>query len=297
MSELLVYVAPSDTAEAWLTALNRRAAELTNSLDGSEPSNRTTFTTDFEVVSRREAGDLIVIWSGLESYWRHQPALPIVSGSGPEVLTSRRLASLADLIIAGATVVDGRAAMIDLPTMGPIHRLVEGGGVLDVEKNSDAPSGTALAMFASMPPVPGSKAVWPLEMFIDGGGAIGPTQAAEVNLTGRSRYIFFGPYFDLPRGHWGVTFRFRFEGQKGVKPRLSFDWGSQSGFVTREFDLGASGWYQITLQRTWRQIEHAEFRLQLLRPNFHGSLFDCQVVVERLPDTADAYLARGPLPV
>lgn len=288
MSDIAIYVVPSPYADAWLAALKDRIAKAADGAGDDPRGGAVSVTDDFETFSAIEAPQRIVIWGGVAAYWQWQAPLPADPLLDAEVLTARRLARLADLLVTGGDVIDASAIEITIPGLGAVHRLVG----RDVAPRGLIPTPDTLAIYDAMPPTPGPGAVWPLGLFFDLSGPVGAKAEAGIDLTGRARFILFGPYIDLPRGHWGVTFRFRFEGQSGVKPHISLDWGTQSRFVSQEFTLGASGWYEIKLERTWRSVEPAEFRLQLLRANFHGVLLDASVMVERLVDTPDAYLGQ-----
>lgn len=293
MSEIAIYVAPSPYADTWLAVLRDRIIQAASGSGDDARGGSVSVTDDFETFAAVEVRQRIIIWGGVAAYWQWQAPLPADPLLDAEILTARRLARLADLLVTGGDVVDARAIEITVPGLGAIRRIA--GPDAGPRRALNATPDT-LAIYDAMPPTTGLAAVWPLSLFFDLSGPIGAKADMGIDLTGRARFILFGPYIDLPRGHWGVTFRFRFEGQSGVKPHVSLDWGTQSSFVSQEFTLGASGWYEIKLERTWRSVEPAEFRLQLLRANFHGVLFDARIMVERLVDTPDAYLSHETTP-
>ena len=87
---------------------------------------------------------------------------------------------------------------------------------------------------------------WPRAAFLDGDNP-GSAPPPQIDITGRSRHVFFGPYMHVPPGQWTATIAFSVaENISGN--RMTFDVGEQGKPIAMaQVDLPVSGRYKISL--------------------------------------------------
>ena len=279
MISIAVYLPDSPVANDWRSAFERCAAELIKSTALPDASLEVSVevTSCLQTFENSLADHRYIFWSSLDGYRRDFPIKDDPT-FGRDVQVSRALAKLSELAAGGATIVDAHLASV---TIGGIGEISRASGLVDRAAPADRQAeANPLTIYRNIPPAIADSATWPLHLFFDLSGQI---QAFDIDLTGRDRFLFYGPYIDLPPGDWGVTLMFRFEGENLAEPMISIEWGFGESYVMQEFTLKASGFYRIALRRTWADIQPAQLRLRLMRPVFHGLLTDIIIVAEKLP--------------
>ena len=98
-------------------------------------------------------------------------------------------------------------------------------------------------------------------------GMEGGTQP--IDLTGRGRIIFHGPYVELPRGEWSVRVRFRYDGH-GKRSPFRFEWGVGHDVEAIDVVVQEAGDYEIDLFRAWDQVAMPQLRIWLYHAVFQG---------------------------
>jgi len=109
------------------------------------------------------------------------------------------------------------------------------------------------------------------------------TTTGEIDITGRPRFLIYGPYIVLPPGRWKAIFRLSFD-QTGAQRRFRLDWGAQKTFDSEEFTPGRAGLYEIEMDYVWTEPAPAEFRIVSLEGVFDGRMTFGGVQVSRVPE-------------
>lgn len=122
---------------------------------------------------------------------------------------------------------------------------------------------------------------WAPEIFQYTPGPEGAEQPGVLDITGRPRFLVFGPYMFLPRGVWRITARMGFDVDAGARP-YQIQWGDSLDYVFHDFTPGQSGVFEITLEREWKTHAASEIRLMLVEGAFHGRLSWLGATVSRV---------------
>ena len=122
-------------------------------------------------------------------------------------------------------------------------------------------------------------------LFIDGAWPHGPV-SGPIDVTGRARILFFGPYLCLPAGYWECDVFFDLS-ESALSGQYALDIighasGEMSELASLSFSLTAPGSQMARM--AFRVPEHdvqVEFRIQSLRAMFDGFLTLDRVEVRR----------------
>lgn len=184
---------------------------------------------------------------------------------------SLKYAHAAPLAAEGATLVSPGAEGADIPGLGWIER-----GLIDVRGQEELGREHGLYDYFNLRA--GFELVWPWSAFEIGEGHI-QGENWSTDLTGRARMLVYGPYRALPPGRWRVETEISISGA-GALPDIRFEWGSPTEGDMIEPHMDRSGMYRIAIEREWREVAPAEFRIILARPVFHASLTvsKCRVI-------------------
>jgi len=135
---------------------------------------------------------------------------------------------------------------------------------------AQGPADQALALYNAGPPVIGSIAFWPPELFtFDPRDAELRVHHNEMQMIGRARHLVFGPYLSLPAGRWRVAARFRCD-NIGASHGLRFEWGGLETFVSFDVTPGKGGRYEAVLETEWSQSQQVECRVILTASALEG---------------------------
>lgn len=169
------------------------------------------------------------------------------------------LAHASDLVQRGASLVrttdpTARSPFGDI--VGPVHL-------------PDLAAAERWPLYDEIPPRKDVAFVLPLSLFKvpTKTGMEGGTQP--IDLTGRGRIIFHGPYVELPQGEWSVRVRFRYDGY-GKQAPFRFEWGVGSEVESIDVVVREAGDYEIDLFHVWDQIAMPQLRIWLYHAVFQG---------------------------
>jgi hypothetical protein len=133
-----------------------------------------------------------------------------------------------------------------------IHTQIEADPVIGVEiARQMAPPGDWLAPSA----------------FLSGNG---PCPEA-VDVTGRARYLFYGPYAALGPGRWRATVFLHLCPDAARRP-LAVQFGAEPDYTTLDLPFGVPGNHRVDLEHSLREGDAAQVRLWLKKAAFHGEV-------------------------
>lgn len=118
---------------------------------------------------------------------------------------------------------------------------------------------------------PGHVAIWDRELFFSQETAdfVCPDP---IDITGRERALFYGPFLTLPAGAWQAAVRLYFSADAARRPyRLDFGEGEQPGSHA-EFWPASEGDYEFNLNTTLTGPAPVQIRLWLAAAGFHGEV-------------------------
>lgn len=171
----------------------------------------------------------------------------------------RCLAHAAERVAQGANLTRSNAAFVDTPF----------GAVCRPEALPQESASAVWPLYSEFPPAEGAASILPQDLFKV------PTKTAmeggdrSIDLTGRGRIIYHGPYVELPSGEWSVRVRFRYEGSGKSSP-LRFEWGIGNDVECVDLVVRMSGDYSIDLTHRWNSIDLCQLRIWLYHAVFQG---------------------------
>lgn len=125
------------------------------------------------------------------------------------------------------------------------------------------------------------QAFWSPELFLYNSRIVSGGSPGELDLTGRPRYLVFGPYVALPAGRWRATYRLTFD-EKGSRLPFRLNWGRVEHFASEDFVPGRAGVFEIIQEFTWTELDPAEIRIIQLEGVFDGRMIFSGVEVSRV---------------
>ena len=141
----------------------------------------------------------------------------------------------------------------------------------------------------SIVPAPGSQDLqrdgaswWARELFLspDSEGGVCPEV---IDVTGRARYLFFGPYIELPSGIWRAEIRFHLC-PDASRCRLAAQFGAEPDYATVDVPNGKPGSRVIRIEHARREPGLSQIRLWLKKAAFHGEVRLSGAAVSRIGD-------------
>lgn len=114
-------------------------------------------------------------------------------------------------------------------------------------------------------------ATWAPDLFNYDSRSVAGGGRGELDLTGRPRFLLFGPYIVLPAGRWRATYRLTFD-ERGSRHRFRVDWGRVDDWLFEEFVPGRAGVFEITQEYTLSVPAPAEIRIILMEAVFDGRM-------------------------
>lgn len=124
------------------------------------------------------------------------------------------------------------------------------------------------------------EAVWPVELFSWSSPFQREGDMAVLDLTGRPRFLAFGPYITMPTGRWTARFRVAFD-DYASRYLFRADWGQVEHYASYEFRPGKAGVYQMEITFEWSERGACEFRFILREGAFHGEVAISDVTITR----------------
>jgi len=130
-----------------------------------------------------------------------------------------------------------------------------------------------LSAMDNLTPKPDVALHWPPEKFrYDMREADKRERVQRMDIAGRARALFWGPYEELPPGLWRATARFAVD-HWSCRHTFRLEWGATADFVTFEFRPGKAGIYEVSAERVWNETEKAELRI-ILTSGALGGMFE-----------------------
>ena len=249
-----------------------------------------------------QAGRTIFEWDqGGETDWSQRPLLLthwVTSALSIQSDPARIAAVFGVLDVASAdhlsmperhevvrSVTDGFAQLSLLPS----HRLFRvdrfDGGPLEILPGlSVSPPATATkpssALAQALELHLRDTAVWPAELFSWSTPFQREGDMAVLDLTGRPRFLAFGPYITMPPGRWKARFRLAFD-DYASRYLFRVDWGQVEQYASHEFRPGKAGVYEIEMAFEWSERSACEFRVILREGAFHGEVAISDLTIAR----------------
>lgn len=139
---------------------------------------------------------------------------------------------------------------------------------------STSPLATALELHLR------DKAIWPVEIFSWSSPFQRDGDFAVLDLTGRPRFLAFGPYIVMPVGRWKARFRITFD-DYASRYLFRVDWGGVEHYSSHEFRPGKAGVYEFEMTYDWFESASCEFRVILREGAFHGEVAVSDLAITR----------------
>lgn len=118
------------------------------------------------------------------------------------------------------------------------------------------------------------SATWRRDLFSYPRPPIAGDPPHTFDLTGRPKFVVFGPYLTMPVGRWTARFDLIFDAP-ATRHRFRADWGGVTEFQSVEFRPERPGRYQIELTHEWAEAAPCELRFLALEGIFEGKvMFD-----------------------
>lgn len=193
---------------------------------------------------------------------------------------------VASRLLAGACILPGARWIVDSSLTGEAVEILPGLSVTPPRRSAPvgAPSGAAeaLAAFADGPPGVGAGVSWRPDLFsYDRRRPPLGAEDRQLDLTGASRILVFGPYVSLPPGLWRATIGFTIDAA-AARRRFRVEWGDQAAFAVHPFRPDQPGRYALEIEYRWDAPAPAEMRLVLEEGAIDGALTFDGLRLERM---------------
>jgi hypothetical protein len=280
MAVVGVYQIPAANELAWRTLIAAEAIakgwiyrEDQIDMASLEPGSAAILVTSDPQMADLEG---VESWTVLGADPVHAAALLVERlGMGKDSLWHiARRGAVADVLLRrGGALFDAADAIIDIAGFGPVAGPPPEGPL------KAAGSAGPLALYANLPVPVGAKATWLPDVYKL------PTElhpgVESIDLMGLARLLIQGPYFDITPGTWALTVDLEIDAPGSGIP-LSFEWGHGTDVTELSVTVRANGMYRVVLEHTWAEVSHADLRILLVRPTFHGQLRLVSSEVERI---------------
>jgi hypothetical protein len=134
-----------------------------------------------------------------------------------------------------------------------------------------------LEVFNTLPTPEGTRATWPHEIFLAGDG---PCPFA-IDIMGRARILFYGPYIALPDGVWQAHLMFDIS-ERAMPYDYLVEFGTIGRFSRMTFRAEKPGLQCVNIQHVAKDALPMEVRFFLLRAAFVGDIKFGGCVVKKL---------------
>lgn len=263
MSRCWIIIPRFSDFDVWRSAIQGAAAEQglrltdvsTSSAPGSE--NRLLLADDPSVLAHTVSTDKIVLL--LTAGALEPPAWQ--DGSDQRQGHVRRVT---DQI---CRAMNGHSIELKLPSTHPgaSLELFPGLSVVEPRARADTDFGRTLTVFTD------GHAFWPAEMFTLDPRHVRSGGSERLDVTGKPRFLVFGPYVTLPAGRWKATFRLSFD-EAASRMNYWLDWGGTEHFARAEARPGRPGVYEVHIEHESHHDEPFELRVVLTEGAFHGAI-------------------------
>lgn len=263
VSRVGVFVGPSVFTDAWLEAIAVTVSEKGWLLERSEDqateekraTNSVRICVTWQEFRYSEFSTRIVIGGSVSAVTE---ALSVeLTHTARQRQASQRLAELRAVMSVADMSYEASRETITVPEVGMIRRA------------SVATPRAYSCVITDAPPFEAEN--WSWDMFEIGGSRVSlERDRLFIDLTGRSRFLIYGPYVGLEPGRWTATLRFTIESRRSVP--LAFYWGSTPDEELLEIEILEPGVYEINITHTLSDPKAVEFRIYLQRAMFAGSM-------------------------
>lgn len=132
--------------------------------------------------------------------------------------------------------------------------------------------GSVLSMYEHTISSESAPTKWPASVFnYDARTTTTPEGHRVIDLTGKPRFLVFGPYITMPTGVWAARARFSIdEGAVGRQFRL--DWGTPTTWSEQTFRADRPGIFEMELTYDWATPAPSEVRLIIMEGCFTGEV-------------------------
>lgn len=120
------------------------------------------------------------------------------------------------------------------------------------------------------PALAGAALHWPPDRFrYDMREADARERVQRMDIAGRARALFWGPYEVLTPGLWRATARFSVD-RWACRHAYRLEWGATADYSLFEFTPRKAGVFEVSAERLWREAEKAELRIILTEGSLGG---------------------------
>jgi hypothetical protein len=112
---------------------------------------------------------------------------------------------------------------------------------------------------------------WDPSLFVSEDTPDNRCSTAPIDITGRARYLFFGPYLPLSDGSWRARVWLDLCPEAASWP-MALQFGTEPDYTTEEIPLGTSGRIEVSVSHVFAGSGSAQIRLWLKTAAFHGSV-------------------------
>jgi hypothetical protein len=111
---------------------------------------------------------------------------------------------------------------------------------------------------------------WDRRLFMTWDGDLAPCPAV-IDVTGRERYLVFGPYRALEPGAWRAKVSLELCTETAQRP-IAVQFGAEPDYTTVDLPRGVEGLHEVEIEHQMKSGDLAQIRVWLKRAAFHGEL-------------------------
>jgi hypothetical protein len=104
-----------------------------------------------------------------------------------------------------------------------------------------------------------------------------------IDVTGRARFLSYGPFADLAPGVWRATV-FLNLCPDAARCRLAVQFGAEPDYTTKDLEFRITGNHKVEIEHVIHQTGPGQVRLWLKKAAFHGEVRFAGAAVERIGD-------------
>jgi hypothetical protein len=111
---------------------------------------------------------------------------------------------------------------------------------------------------------------WDRQLFMTWDGDLAPCPAV-IDVTGRARFLVFGPYLALEPGAWRAKVSLELCAEAVQRP-IAVQFGAEPDYTSVDLPRGAEGLHEVEIEHQMKSGDLAQIRVWLKRAAFHGEL-------------------------
>jgi hypothetical protein len=128
-------------------------------------------------------------------------------------------------------------------------------------------------------------------MFMTWDGEAAPCPEV-IDVTGRARYLVFGPYLALEPGAWRARVSLQLCAEAAQRP-IAVQFGAEPDYTTVDLPRGTEGRHEAEIEHQMKSGDLAQIRVWLKRAAFHGELRFGWAEIQRVQGLDDAMRNGG----